>query len=339
MFVLEPNALVPRLRNNFQLSIISLFGACSACGIFPFAVYRWVIGDIRVAILDSILVLGITALVLYAWRSGDVKRAGVVLMLTHTLGTMASAHLLGVTGLFWLYPVILGNFFLAGPRLATAASGCALVYLALASGGFDNRAEVFSFLATGLLTGFLSFILANRTGAQREQLERLANRDPLTGVYNRRAMGEELARAIAMRERTPTQRAGLLLIDLDHFKLINDRFGHDAGDQMLIGFCASLQASIRAVDRVFRYGGEEFVVLLPDTDRAALAQVARKILEGVPRTIKHPDGTLTVSIGAAQLEQNEKWQAWLARCDAALYRAKAAGRNCCVVDGLDTTDH
>jgi diguanylate cyclase (GGDEF)-like protein len=148
--------------------------------------------------------------------------------------------------------------------------------------------------------------------------------DPLTGLLNRRALFEDRAQAV------PPNTA-ILLMDLDHFKAINDKFGHAAGDRVLRVFAEVIFSNIRAHDVAARLGGEEFCILMSSSSpksAAAVAERVRATLEGL--AFQTPDGTInaTVSVGVAIRSTNpETLQALLNRADAALYRAKADGRN------------
>jgi len=162
------------------------------------------------------------------------------------------------------------------------------------------------------------------------ELRNLAVTDTLTGVWNRRH-GTELLTA-DLSTRRPGQALSLLMLDIDHFKAINDTFGHQAGDHVLIEIASRLRRSLRGNDMVARWGGEEFVVLLRDCalpDALRLAEDIRAAIGEVPFGAL---GSLTVSVGAAQLGSDEDLTSWLGRADQALYRAKRSGRNEVVAD-------
>lgn len=162
------------------------------------------------------------------------------------------------------------------------------------------------------------------------ELERLASIDGLTSLLNRRRFDE-----VALAEIDRAQRYGrpfsLLLIDLDHFKQVNDNFGHIAGDAALRAAAQRVLASVRTTDVVARYGGEELAVLLPETDEAEALVVAERIRQTVgARPVEHDgkDITLTASVGGTQYAAgDDSLVALIGRADAALYRAKQAGRN------------
>jgi len=163
----------------------------------------------------------------------------------------------------------------------------------------------------------------------REQAEKQAAHDPLTGLPNRLLLHETIARAIAAAGRTHECLA-LVSIDIDHFKAVNDSFGHAAGDRLLVELANRLQRSLRASDTVFRVGGDEFVALLPDIGSGAQAQVlADRILQAArePLALGHDTITPSVSIGVAMLaSQGGSAEALLLAADRALYQAKHEGR-------------
>jgi diguanylate cyclase (GGDEF)-like protein len=162
--------------------------------------------------------------------------------------------------------------------------------------------------------------------------------DPLTGLPNRREFNERLEERMGAWNRR-REVFSLLLIDVDHFKKLNDQHGHLAGDQMLAAIGGALRGAIRREDAVARYGGEEFAILLPNTTVEQAAQVAQKVREAAARTVvNHNEHKLTVTVsgGIAAIQPNESVEMLIQRADSALYAAKAAGRNCSFAhDGVD----
>lgn len=156
-------------------------------------------------------------------------------------------------------------------------------------------------------------------------LSELATTDALTGLRNRRAFDHSLQLEWAIVERRTTP-LSLLVLDVDHFKRINDTYGHDAGDKVLLAIAQVLSGCARVIDIVARVGGEEFAVILPNTDAVGALGVAERMRNAVARAdwLGHPT---TISIGAATLQDQEDAGGLYARADAALYTAKTAGRN------------
>jgi diguanylate cyclase (GGDEF)-like protein/PAS domain S-box-containing protein len=165
----------------------------------------------------------------------------------------------------------------------------------------------------------------------QDQLREQATHDSLTGLYNRRFMAEILEKEIsqALRNNLPVS---LVMIDIDHFKGLNDNLGHKAGDEMLCKMCDLLATRCRKGDYVCRFGGEEFLVLMPGAPLEIGLQRAEEWRHGVeelPAPGDHPDLHITISLGAAVLPEDGKDSSTLLQAvDQALYKAKAAGRNC-----------
>ncbi|AJO79915.1 MULTISPECIES: GGDEF domain-containing protein [Pseudomonas] len=158
---------------------------------------------------------------------------------------------------------------------------------------------------------------------------RSALRDPLTDTGNRIAMDQTLQREIEMARRH-LHPLSLLMLDIDHFKKINDSHGHSAGDEVLKTVAATIKAQLRNVDMVFRFGGEEFLILLSNTGRDAAAMVGERLRQAAQAKDYWADGTLielTVSLGCSTLLPGESAESLLRRADSALYVAKREGRN------------
>ncbi len=176
--------------------------------------------------------------------------------------------------------------------------------------------------------------LVAETGRLRERLQRArerAVRDPLTGLHNRLAYEERVLQAFAHWKRYLDPLA-VLVLDVDRFKLLNDRYGHTAGDKALKAISDGLAQHLREADFIARYGGEEFVVLLPKTDLRAAATVAEKLRRAVEdRQFHYRDHrvAVTVSCGIAEFREGDTPATAFERADRALYRAKQAGRNRC----------
>jgi diguanylate cyclase (GGDEF)-like protein len=166
------------------------------------------------------------------------------------------------------------------------------------------------------------------------ELRRLSLTDALTTLGNRRAFDEALRQEVARAQRNGADLA-LVLIDIDHFKRVNDSLGHPAGDEILVNFAQRLLGVARASDRVFRYGGEEFAFLLGDTEVVGALTLAQRAVETVasrPMTAGRQSLRLTCSAGVAELAASDRsHDALLKRADAALYDAKHQGRNRVVV--------
>jgi diguanylate cyclase (GGDEF)-like protein len=323
--------MLPKLRNNFKLALIVLFGVIAVMGVTPFAIYRFAIGQPLAGTLDLLILLCIGFGSVYAWRTGRTEGAARFAAVTYTTGCIAVAHVSGLPGLLWLYPVLLANFLLVGRGMAVIISAIAIVVVAMSDTALASMAEKLMFVSSALVTSLFAYVLALRSEEQRLQLESIAAHDPLTGAYNRRGMDAEMEIAISssMRNGSPL---GLLVFDLDHFKQINDSFGHEAGDAVLVRIAELTRRSTRRGDRFFRSGGEEFGLLVPGADSESLRFMAEKLRATVEDEVSCNGRAVTVSIGATWLVPGESAADFLSRADAAMYRAKHQGRNRVVVE-------
>lgn len=184
--------------------------------------------------------------------------------------------------------------------------------------------------AAVMLLFSISLVLV-ATDRLRQEFEHLATHDSLTDAFTRRHM-DEACRLELERSRRSGRPLSLLALDLDHFKSINDRFGHQVGDRALIAFVATVRGLLRQADQLGRFGGEEFVVLLPETPAEQALAIAERIRAAVQQSATEP--RCTVSIGVASLQDGDgSVDTLLARADAAMYRAKELGRNRVVAAG------
>ncbi|HEX6833363.1 MAG TPA: GGDEF domain-containing protein, partial [Rudaea sp.] len=184
--------------------------------------------------------------------------------------------------------------------------------------------------SAGVITGIYALITdITAAKAVERELDRLARFDALTSLPNRYQFDERLSEALA-RARRSKKPIALLFVDLDHFKTVNDTYGHPVGDEVLQEVARRLRSSLRATDVVARLAGDEFVVILESADAEQEPQfVARKILRAFEKPIDTAAGSIrvTMSIGLTQLRGDEASADALREADVALYRAKAAGRN------------
>jgi diguanylate cyclase (GGDEF)-like protein len=239
-----------------------------------------------------------------------------------------------ITGAILMHPRLAGATALQRTIGASdmGAGGVLAVWAMIALAGFPVPlwGEAMAYMAGYLLlivNGF-GFILMSK---QRDdaRMERLATTDDLTGLLNRRAFfaRAEAARLLALRQRQPIT---LLMLDIDHFKQLNDRFGHATGDEALLKFATSCSDALREHDILGRLGGEEFALALPGTDLDGALHAAERLRQAVPAIRLLTCGnsyTMTVSIGVVLIDLQEDLPGALARADHALYDAKRNGRN------------
>jgi diguanylate cyclase (GGDEF)-like protein len=186
----------------------------------------------------------------------------------------------------------------------------------------------------------IAFLL-NRVTHSEKLLVRIATTDPLTGIFNRRHFMSMLAREHHRAERYKTT-FSLLMLDIDHFKRINDTYGHPVGDEAIKAMAGAASKHLRPTDLIGRFGGEEFVVLLPHTEEGGAVVAAERIRESVGKVVVNAgdkEVRFTVSIGAATYTRRVSAEALLNCADQALYAAKTGGRNQVCVGRLAEPDN
>lgn len=192
--------------------------------------------------------------------------------------------------------------------------------------GFVNQLVWVSLLTLALGCSALGLIyFLRKLREMRLAQEQLARIDPLTGLLNRRAFLERCDLEQLRNTRHPGT-LSLVVLDVDHFKRVNDLYGHPAGDRALKDFASALVRTFRVTDVLARIGGEEFAVLMVETDGPKALEIGERVRAEVAK-IALPQGNLTTSIGVAVWDGVESFEAWFAQADRALYRAKESGRN------------
>ena len=180
----------------------------------------------------------------------------------------------------------------------------------------DEIGQVLSELAA--MQGKLKILISD--------LDQLARTDELTGAWNRRRF-EETVETEMDRLRRYGQRLSLMILDVDHFKKINDLYGHSIGDQVLIDLSNTIRSSLRVSDSLTRWGGEEFIILCPNTTAETVSKLAERLRKEVSSIEFQKVGNITLSFGVAECGAEETWEQWLHRADEALYLAKSGGRD------------
>ena len=265
-----------------------------------------------------------------AWRMGKGKHPPIppwTITLPLLIGISFGIERFGFIASLWIYPVMLLFFFIL-PRIPANCINLAMALTITALAWHNDLSFniLIRFLSSALLTIIFVNLILNVMDRLYEKLHTAALVDDLTGAYNRRHMHTSLLAAQALAKRYDSN-ASVLLLDVDHFKSVNDKFGHSTGDEVLRKMVGVLRRSLRTVDTIFRIGGEEFLILLPETGQEQAIQVAEKLRGIIAAKPLADDLTVTISIGVGEMLRDENIDALLNRCDIALYQAKNEGRN------------
>ena len=306
-----------------------------------------------IVVIHSVLVAGVVTRrlplgVVGAWLVGSMAALLFGRLVSWEAELVARPDDLGgsvVAVLGWFGIVFALSFLVFGTRRGAYVSlaGFALLYLALGASlsrgmlAETGVSELMVFTPVGHATLIaVVWVLARNTEqlaaarATAELMELQVTTDPLTGVANRRRLDDELARLISWARRYD-QPFSVVLLDLDHFKDINDAHGHEVGDQVLVETVDRLHATIRDADLLGRWGGEEFLLLVPHTAHQAACSLAERCRDAIASApMLHAGVTVTASLGVASLRPDDDVRALLRRADLAMYTAKSDGRNCVV---------
>lgn len=323
----------PSSRTDVLLSIrgriTARTGLVAAALILPFSAFHVSQGRYLLALMDALaaIIFGGNAWALIVRDRPLLPYPALVAALA--LAVLGSVHLVGGAALHWAFPATMFFYLVLPRRQAHVAcallllSGSGLSYLHL---GFANCVR---FVVTAGLTLLLMNVVLGLVGELQQRLITQSLTDPLTGALNRRGLDEALAQAAA--QAANGEQAALVSFDVDHFKSINDRLGHAGGDVVLREVVKAAQARLRASDRLYRLGGEEFLVLLHAASTADAAELAEALRQGIAQAAALQPNPVTVSVGVSAWRPGLTPDTWLGAVDTAMYQAKRLGRNRVVV--------
>jgi len=242
------------------------------------------------------------------------------------IAIVTAVHQLGVAGSYWATLGVIAFYFILPPKPAWIANFIFIVIIFPTAWGALEPDIAARFFAVILGISFFIYLSISEIYKQHYLLKSQAITDSLTGLNNRLLLQSSLDNGISQSHRSNTPMA-ILMLDIDHFKNINDQFGHDVGDMVLKETGALLAKSFRSSDSVFRIGGEEFLVIIYNTDKASAFIVAEEFRQEYEKLSLIADYTVTISIGVSSLQADMDWEKWMKQCDENMYRAKNKGRN------------
>ncbi|MEM9304796.1 MAG: GGDEF domain-containing protein [Pseudomonadota bacterium] len=305
---------------------LTTLGATLAVVLLPFSINSYLQGRPLMGVLTSALVI-CGAVNWLAMRRHRKPPIPLTIWLGLSIITLLRAFVvIGPLATYWCYPVPVMIHFATARSSAQWMSRLFMVIVTPLAFLYLPTPEAFRFIITLALVDHFGRLLIRLIGDLQGRLAELSLRDSLTGAYNRRHLSSCLSKSMAAANRGEGA-ASLVALDIDHFKGINDSYGHDAGDRVLEQLVALLQERLGTDGMLFRMGGEEFVVLLGDTpvDQAiTVAEDLRALVEAAPML---PEQRVTVSLGVAGYAEGQSAEEWLKAADDQLYRSKADGRN------------
>lgn len=308
--------------------------------------YFGIIGTLNITLFDAPEIaffdyLGLTLAVSILWfvnKGGNFKVASWAVIIAIATILLAFVHLAEGRNYSLMWVTILPPFafFLLGRRDGSWVSAIILGYCSWYMYQLINQqvtanlslGALFNFIEVATAQVFLFRFYENSRQEAYDQLQKTAITDPLTKVFNRLHLDNTLSAVISQSNRA-NQPVSVLLLDVDHFKDVNDKYGHLIGDKVLIKLCDVLRDTIRETDSLGRWGGEEFLVICPNTNQQQAMQLGQRIIENVRAEAIENNIHITVSIGTATYTNNgtDTIDQFLLSADENLYRAKHAGRN------------
>mgnify|MGYP003647013785 CR=1 FL=1 len=322
--------MLEKKRSPEELIVLALTSAAAVC-LLPFLVWRTLEQDWLIAGLDLFAVVGVMVLFIHVYTTRKINYARWALAALCALELTLTIVLKGPSQIGWIYPAIIALFMLLTPSAALMISLSMVSIIAGVLWSQLSSLMYYQLLFSILATALFIFAFTEHMFRQQKILQQLAIKDPLTGVGNRRALEDKLLELMSFKRTYRDNTSTLILIDLDQFKDINDQHGHNIGDQILITFASLVNQKLRTKENLYRLGGEEFVITVADKNRDKASILAEEIRELIDMFLFTNGIHVTISIGIAESQANETSLEWLGRADAAMYKAKGAGRNLCCI--------
>lgn len=229
-------------------------------------------------------------------------------------------------GVYWGYVSIICTFLIVDMKAAIISIALFLACLLYFVIPYFPHEVIIRIVPTLLLVAIFSFIFSYFIENLLAKMRLMIIHDPLTGAYNRTIFDNSVKQALNAytRYHTPVY---ILYYDLDYFKKVNDNYGHQKGDEVLSKVTKTIEENLRANDLLFRYGGDEFVIILNHTNNKDVLKIAPNLIKIVESIDFSLDQKITISVGGSDLRDSDDICSWLKRCDDALYQAKDTGRN------------
>lgn len=319
-------------RSPEEIIVLALC-AMSLSALFPFAIIHLWRGEYVSFLVEAVGAIFAFTSVCYVYKSHKYQLVGFLLAVVSVSGMAINVYTLGERAIYFLYPVYLCAFLVTPARYALPLC---LMVLAIISFKLLPSLSLFDYskISISLVATILfAYVFVSQRNRQRDMLTKLSSEDALTGAGNRRGLHAKIDQLVAMYARN-NEAMSLILLDLDNFKTLNDSEGHQAGDRVLRKVSRIIESRIRVTDSLFRYGGDEFVVLASRANLEVATSLAEEVRNLIVEKLPKFETPITVSIGVAQYRTGEQPESWLRRADDAMYQAKSAGKNLVIHEPL-----
>jgi len=320
-------------HENYRLATIQYLALVSILVLLPMLLYDLWKGSYSLAVALAIVILGLIG-VFYGCYKNKIKfknvQWGVIPLLS--IIVFYAVQTLGFKALLWVYPSIVVFFITIPMKNALIYNLIFIFTFSIIGNDLVEPELLIRFIVTSLSVYALVAVFVAVMGRQQEVMQNAAVTDPLTGLLNRSTLFDSLTEAISQNVRAHLPMT-IIAIDLDNFKNVNDEFGHDAGDEVLRNTSKILSNGSRVTDKLFRLGGEEFLILLFNTAGKEGTEKAEQLRQ---QFLIYGGHMPSASFGVAEYLKRETVGQWLKRSDINLYKAKELGRNKVVSDLTDS---
>lgn len=309
---------------------VVLLTICSAfvVAVSFFAIMRAMNNEWLIAALDVFLSFVMLLLGLYIHIARKLHIARMFFSVIVLSGIIATIYIKGLAQILWSYPALISLFYVVNPTIAIRTSVIFILILFYVVNPIMDIQQLITYYVTLSITIFFAYVFSKQTMKQKDKLVTISMTDPLTNTKNRRALDYKLDE-IKDIQQISEHSFCLIILDIDNFKIINDTHGHTIGDEILVKLTKKLSSRLRKSDDFYRYGGEEFIIILPYTELKQAQIVAEELRKTVEKIKIDNDIKVTISLGVAEHVESESKEEWISRADKALYQAKNSGRNAC----------
>lgn len=311
--------------SNIQKQKLLVFVTCLLCTVYtPLIFVNYFAGYLLLSALDAMFVISLVLGSIQMYRLNTSLPPFFVYIILGLLAFSSTTPIayIGVMGTFWCFPILISSAFLLPQTTSIILNTVVILLCALYGYHTIAFGEWLRFIFALIVTGLLIHVFSFKIRSIQELLRHHSSTDPLTGALNRRQLEGILFDCIVLQSQHKDQ-AVLAIFDLDNFKTINDSQGHAAGDKAIIELVKIIKDNCRSSDLVFRYGGDEILLLLKNTDASNGSLLLNKIL----LAIRNSSAIVTTSsIGASDIHSDSP-QAWINAADQALYKAKQQGKD------------
>ena len=324
-----PKSFIQSLQSQFlnqtaRQSMIMLQAMISFIAIMPFTAWRFIDGQYTKGLIDIGILMVLLILGYMGYRGIQIFRTSLLMAFMYTAGLFIAIATLGPETVLWLYVVGVAVHLILRMQEALLFNAIQIIGVMLLWQEQDGLL-VMTTLVTFIIVVLFVLTFSGRMGHDNRILKDIATRDALTGAMNRGSFDSELTSIKELSERF-NKHFSLIIIDIDHFKSVNDTFGHPVGDEVLKRLVAHIKQFTNDFEKVYRYGGEEFCIIWSHDENESLV-FAEQLRQSIEHTRLLRERPLTVSMGISSFDSQQPVNQWIRQADIALYHAKENGRN------------